>query len=118
MEELTIAVTWESLPLLLLTIAVAVVGVARATRVVVYDSFPPAVWWRSRWAIWTDGTGWEKLFLCWWCLSVWVAALAVGWYIAGLYVAWIAAAWWIFWGILALSYLAPMLIVRDGDPGD
>lgn len=117
MEELTIEVSWETLPLILLTIAVAVVGVARLTRIAVYDSFPPAVAFRTLWQKWTDGTGWEKLAVCWWCFSVWVAALAVGWYIAGLFVAWIMVAWWIFWGTLALAYLAPMLIVRDGDDG-
>lgn len=113
MEELT--VTWETLPLVLLTIATAIIGVGRLTRIVVYDEFPPAAWWRDTWANWTHGTGWEKLFLCWWCFSAWVALACIGWYIAGLYVAWVAIAWWVFWGWMALSYLAPMLIVRD-DP--
>lgn len=111
MEELT--VTWETLPIVLLTIAVAVIGVARLTRVVVYDEFPPTAWWREMWAGWFHGTGWDKLFLCWWCFSFWAALACVGWFIGGLYVDWVMWAWWIFWGTFALAYLAPMLIVRD-----
>lgn len=109
-----ILVTWESLPLVLLAILTAVIGVARLVRAIVYDDFPPSVWWRGTWLRWTEGTGWEALFTCWWCLSFWVALACVGWWIAGLFVAWIAWAWWVFWGALALAYLAPMLIVRDG----
>lgn len=108
-----IAVTWETLPLILLTIAVAVLGVGRFVRAVVYDLFPPLVWWREKWTSWTDGTGWQLLFTCWWCLSFWVSAACIGWWIWGLFVPWAAWAWWIFWGSFALGYLVPMLIVRD-----
>ncbi len=116
--ETLIEVSWETLPVIALTIAVAVLGVARLTRAIVYDAFPPAMWWRERWEIWTRGGPWAKLFTCWWCLSFWIAGACVGWYIASLYFAWAAWAWWIFWGSFALAYLAPMVIVRDGDPGD
>ena len=108
-----ITVTWESLPLVLLTIAVAVLGVGRFVRAVVYDDFPPTKWWREKWVSWTDGTGWQTLFLCWWCLSFWVSLACIGWWVAGLYVVWVAWAWWIFWGAFALGYLVPMVIVRD-----
>lgn len=113
-----IDVTWDTLPLILLTIATAVLGVARFTRVVVHDNFPPTKWWREVWADLTLDTGWEELFACWWCFGFWAALACIGWFIGGLFVAWVAWAWWIFWGALALGYLAPMLIVRDGDPGD
>lgn len=112
MEPLT--VTWDTLPIVLLTLAVAVLGVARLTRVAVFDEFPPAEWWRNKWVGWTDGSGWQNLFLCWWCLAFWVALLCIGWWIGGLYVLWLGWAWWIFWGALAIGYLAPMVIVRDG----
>lgn len=112
-----IEVTWSSLPLVLLTIATAVLGGGRLVRAVVYDDFPPTKWWREVWVGLTDGTGWQGLFTCWWCFSFWVALAIIGWWIAGLYVLWIAWAWWIFWGGLALGYLIPMLIVRD-EPKD
>lgn len=111
-----IDVTWETLPLIVLTLATAVFGVGRFTRVVVYDRFPPAAWWRQKWTDWTDGTGWQLLFSCWWCFSFWAALACVGWWIGGLYVAWVAWAWWIFWGALAISYIAAMVIVRDERP--
>jgi hypothetical protein len=110
-----IAVSWETLPLIVLTIAVAILGVGRFTRAVVYDDFPPTKWWREQWAIWTDGTGWLELFTCWWCFSFWAALLCIGWYIGGLFVVWIAWAWWIFWGGLAVAYVAAMIVSRD-DP--
>lgn len=109
-------VTWETIPLILLTIATAALGVARLSRAVTYDKFPPFAWWRTKWMQWTDrGSDWPLLFSCWWCLSFWVAAVCVGWYVASWHVLWLAWAWWIFWGTFALAYLAPMIIVRDGD---
>lgn len=108
-----ITVTWETLPLILLTILVAVLGVGRFTRVVVYDDFPPTKWWRQKWVDWLDGTGWQTLFSCWWCFGFWASAGCVGWWIWGLHVEWIGWAWWVFWGSFALGYLVPMLIVRD-----
>jgi len=96
-----------------LAIIVAIVGVARLTRVIVHDDFPPAVWWRIKWATWTKDGPWAKLFLCWWCLSFWVALACIGWFLLiDLHEFWLWS-WWIFWGALALSYLATMLIVRD-----
>lgn len=112
-----IEVTWETLPLMLLMIAIAVLGVARVTRVLVYDEFPPTMWIREMWLRLTRENAWAKLWFCWWCMSVWIAALCVGWWIAGLYVLWAAWSWWIFWGIFALAYLAPMVIVRDEPDG-
>lgn len=109
-----IDVTWETLPLVLLTIAVAALGVARLTVVVVYDDFPPAMWWREHWQVWTAGTDWDKLFTCWWCFAFWVSLACIGTWILGLFFLWAAWAWWIFWGALALAYVAPMIIVRDG----
>jgi hypothetical protein len=108
-----IEITWETLPYILLHVAVAALGVARLTRVIVYDDFPPAMWWRETWVRITNGNAWAKLFLCWWCLAFWVALACIGWWIGGLYALWAAWAWWIFWGALALGYLAPMIIVRD-----
>jgi hypothetical protein len=108
-----IEITWATLPYIFIHVAVAALGVGRFTRAVVYDDFPPSVWWRDRWELWTDGTGWQNLFTCWWCFSFWVALACIGWWIAGLYFLWVAWAWWIFWGAFALGYLAPMIIVRD-----
>lgn len=97
----------------LLAIAVGVLGVGRLTRVIVYDDFPPSVWWRMLWGRWTGGTLWEKLFTCWWCLSFWLALICVVWFLLTDLNLIVAYAWWIFWGALALGYVAAMVIERD-----
>jgi undecaprenyl pyrophosphate phosphatase UppP len=97
----------------LLAIVVGVVGVARLTRAIVHDDFPPSVWWRMQWSKWTNDGPWAKLFLCWWCLSFWVALVCIGWFLLIDVAPFFLWSWWIFWGGLALGYLAAMLIVRD-----
>jgi hypothetical protein len=94
-------------------VLVAIAGVGRLTRAITYDDFPPSIWWRMRWATWTHDGPWTKLFTCYWCLSPWIMAVAIGWYLLGLLVLWIAIAWWLFWGWLALSYLAAILVNHD-----
>lgn len=106
-------VALDNIWIALLAILVGVVGVARLTRVIVHDDFPPAVWWRIKWATWTHDGPWAKLFLCWWCLSFWVALVCIGWFLLIDVAAFFMWSWWIFWGALALSYAATMLIVRD-----
>lgn len=101
-------------PLLaVLAILVGLLGVGRLTRVIVYDDFPPAVWWRIKWAEITHDGPWKKLFTCWWCLSFWVSLGCIAWFLLADLNVVILYAWWIFWGALALSYAATMIIVRD-----
>lgn len=108
-----IGLAWGEVPVFAAAAIVAILGVGRLTRAIVHDDFPPSVWWRITWSRITNDGPWSKLFLCWWCLSFWVALFCIGWFIAGWYVVWIAWAWWIFWGGLALGYAATMVIVRD-----
>ena len=105
--------TLDELHIGIIAIVVAILGVGRLTRVIVHDDFPPAMWWRDTWRRITNDGPWSMLFLCWWCLSFWIALVCIGWFIAGYYVVWIAWTWWIFWGALAVSYAATMVIVRD-----
>jgi hypothetical protein len=96
-----------------LAILVAIFGVGRLTRVIVHDDFPPAMWWRDTWKRITNDGPWSKLFLCWWCLSFWVSLACIGHaLLATTHEFWFWS-WWIFWGALALSYVATMVIVRD-----
>jgi hypothetical protein len=107
------SVTLGEIPVAVLAILTAILGVARLTRAIVHDDFPPSIWWRMKWSEWTHDGPWSKLFLCWWCLSFWVALFCIGWFLIGMLVPWIGWAWWIFWGGLSIGYLAAMVIVRD-----
>jgi hypothetical protein len=109
--------------LLVLAIIVGVVGTARFTRLLVHDTFPPSAWLRAKWGQVTadrngDDGSWTILLSCHWCASVWSAALCLGLFWLGTLVPWIGATWWWLYGILAVSYLAGMIVERDGDETD
>lgn len=112
-----IDVTWETLPLILLTVATAVLGVGRLTRAITYDDFPPSVWLRRKWVALTDGTGWQSWLTCFWCFPFGVSIVCVAWWVGGHYVAWLGWAWWLTWSPFALAYLTSMLVARD-EPKD
>ena len=109
----------------ILALLTGLLGVGRLTRVIVYDDFPPAVWLRIKWDDLVSvqrgpwWAMWNKLLHCWWCLSMWVAVACIVWwtFLNPLHPAWMYA-WWVFWGGLALSYAATMVIVRDQRPSD
>lgn len=97
-------------------VLVFVLGVGRLARVIVHDQFPPSVWFRQKWANWVvdhKHEGWIDLFFCFWCLSPWIMAVAIGWFALSFSVPFLAWAWWLFWGWLALSYVAAMIVERD-----
>lgn len=104
----------------ILGVAVVILGPARLTRVIVHDSFPPAVRVRIWWDSLTEKgplKSWNSLLHCWWCLSFWVTLACIGWFIGAWYVEWLMWAWWIFWGALAASYVGAIITSRD-EPGD
>ena len=105
---------WYIVVLALITV---IMGPARLSRVITYDSWPPTVWLRNKWVGLTAGSGWDKLLTCIWCFTPWIVGAAMLWFWAGLYVPWIMVAWWVLWGWLALSYIASIVIARD-EPGD
>ncbi len=96
---------------------VAVLGVGRLTRVLTYDSFPPAAWVRDKWSAVTKDGDWAILARCFWCASPWIMAVSLLWFWVGTNVVWVGVAWWVFWGWLGLAYLSAMVIARD-DPHD
>lgn len=114
MDALTLQGWLNSPWIFLIGAFVAVVGVGRVNRLVTYDDFPPAAWFRQKWTNITKGGKWGKIAFCIWCLSPYAAAFAIGWLIVGLLVApWIVLAWWIFWGWLTIAYLASILTYFD-----
>jgi hypothetical protein len=110
---------------LVLAIAVGILGSARLTRVITYDDYPPAEWVRERWTYLTRSRrhstperivpgAWSKLVTCWWCATPYVTAgCAAHGYFTSLH--W---SWWAVWGVLGASYVAAMVIARDGDDGE
>lgn len=106
---------------------VTIVSAARLTRLLVFDKFPPIKWVRDRYEDKTDGSGWQLLALCGYCMSFWVTALVVltGW-VCGVYgdepgpnrsdVD--TTGWWLVNGIFAASYLAAVFMAHDGDESD
>lgn len=98
-------------------LVVVTFGVGRLSRILTYDDFPPAVAIRMWWSKLTNDGSWAKLVHCFWCATPWIMLVSLGWFALGFAVAWIAWTWWLFWGWLALSYIASIIIGRD-DPHD
>lgn len=101
----------------LLAVVVIILGPARFTRLMYYDTFPPMVWIRMKWDALTDKPGklgeWNKLLHCPWCLSFWITLACIVWLILALDIEWLMWAWWVWWGALSASYVGTMVIVRD-----
>jgi hypothetical protein len=102
-----------------------IISVSRMTRLATWDEFPPVKWLREKYADITDGSGWTLLAYCGYCASFWIALLVIAWGLtAEVYSAPSTYAdvpfviWWIVNGIFAVSYLAAILMVHDGDDGD
>jgi len=90
-------------------VVVGILSVARLTRLVTQDSFPPAVWLRVKWDDITDGSGWNTLLHCHWCLAPWLTIPVGLWgWLTDLH--W---SWWAFNGWLAAAYVASMVVERD-----
>lgn len=94
--------------------AVGVVSVARLTRLFTQDVYPPVAWLRAKWEGLVERRGWgdwDTLATCPYCAAPYLAAIILAW---GLLTDF-QAAWWIVNGWLAASYLASMVVVRDGE---
>lgn len=103
---------------LVVAVLVAVLGVGRWTRLLVFDKFPPAAWVRQKWADLTKDRGdWALLLFCWWCAGPWIMLVCIGWFWLSFSAPWIAIAWWLFFGWGALSYVSSMIVARD-EPKD
>lgn len=93
---------------------VAVLGIGRMARLLTFDTFPPAkalrTWWYER----TKGKAdWADLMFCPFCIAPWLTVLCLGHFALGYTAVWIAWSWWLFWGWLALAYVAAMVVSYD-----
>lgn len=99
-----------------LAVAVGILGTGRLTRVLVHDEFPPAAWLRQKWSDWVNRHNhqdWGMLLFCWWCAAPWIMAVTIGTFALSFLHPVLGWAWWLFWGWLALSYVASMVVARD-----
>jgi hypothetical protein len=105
-------VTWppSGNPWVLLAAAfVGVIAVARATRLITQDSWPPAVKARAAWSNLVRHGAWAELVECPFCAAPYLAAADLLWAVwSGLdWLWWVANVW------AAGSYLASIVVVRD-----
>lgn len=101
-------------PLLVVAAAiVAVFGAGRVARLITVDSWPPAAHLRAWWDRVTNDGPWSTLAHCQWCATPWIMLGCLAWFGLGLLVAPLLVAWWVFWGWLALSYIASIVGARD-----
>lgn len=100
---------------------IAVLSAARITRLLTFDAFPPIKWLREKYEDATDGSPWQTIAYCPWCMGFWVmAALTVWAYAVGVVgpdrdATTAQAVWWGVNWIFGGSYVASMVMVRDGD---
>ena len=90
---------------------VAIFAVARWTRLIVDDDYPPVRWATQRFQMHVPEK-WAVLVECSWCTSPYVAAIVVGW-------GWATDLHWSWWfvnSIAALSWLAGFMNARDIPP--
>lgn len=92
---------------------IGVIAVGRATRLLVFDTWPPGKRFRE-WFVVKMGDTWGPLILCPFCTAPYLAALDLAWYLAAR--EWstpLFFAWWIVNVWAALSYLAAILVAYD-----
>lgn len=90
---------------------ITVFSAARISRLILIDVFPPSIWLRIKWDEKTDGSPWNELLHCTFCLSPWVSGgiLGLGWATN------FHPVWWFVNGTLAAAYLAATYVVHDGE---
>lgn len=95
----------------ILAFAIGTLGTARITKLLVEDQFPPTAKLRNAWVktFTNRDSDWVELFLCGFCMSVWVA----GANIAVAYFSDFHTVWWVLNGWLAAAYLSGIIIARD-----
>lgn len=90
-----------------------VLATARITRLIVWDTYPPSVWFRIWWDRHTNDA-WSELVHCGYCAGMYVSALVV---LSGWLSDW-HTAWWVTTGTLSAAYLGAIVMAYDGDEGD
>lgn len=109
-------------------VATTILSAARLARLAVIDKFPPVKRVREWYETKTDGSDWQWLTMCAFCMAPWVMIFVLGTGLsAGVYGPspdtfgldnLDFTIWWLFNGWLAMSYLAASYVARDGAVGE
>lgn len=89
----------------------SVVTTARITRLIVWDSYPPSVWFRMKWDEVTKDSKWSELVHCGYCAGMYVAPVVV---LSGWLSEW-HTAWWVACSCFTAAYLGAVFMAFDGE---
>jgi hypothetical protein len=96
---------------LLAAFLIGVVAVARATRLVTHDDWPPTMWARVRWFN-AVGPRWGNWLMCPYCFAPYAAAVDLAWAVLS-DLHW---SWWLVNAWAAGAYLASVFVAYDEPP--
>lgn len=107
----------DHLAIFALAVAVGVLAVARAVRLVVDDDYPPMETLREAY-LRHSPQRWNALIECPWCVAPYLAAPAVAWFatLIAFDNTWNDWLWWLINGWAAVSWAAAWLTLRDVPP--
>ena len=96
---------------------VATFTVARITRLVTFDDYPPTKWLRAKWDAKTGSSGWNEMLHCPYCFATYPALVIVPTFAVGLF-GWDAFTsllgfWWVGCSTLTVAYLAATFVASD-----
>lgn len=90
-------------------VVIAVLSVARTSRLLTYDAYPPVVWFRMKWDAKIGREGWGSLIHCQYCATPYMMIVMALWfYFGGDHWTW----WWIN-GVWGFSYLSAITVSYD-----
>lgn len=97
---------------LLAAFVVGTISVARMSRLLVWDDFPPVAWIRLKFFVAVGDSPWRKLMECAFCQAPYLSAVMFlwGWLSNLAWWWWVPNTWW------AMAYLAAILVARDEPP--
>lgn len=102
-------------------IAAFIIGVgsiARITRLITWDTYPPSAWLRSKWSALTHDGPWAVMLQCGYCFGLYAGLFVVGWAALDLRtdqeIDW---PWWAFNAWMAMSYWGSIMMAYDGEEG-
>lgn len=89
---------------------ITIIAVARITKLITEDNWPPAQWARDKWFdLFAPESAWRELVICPFCAAPYIAAIDL----TVAYFTNMHPLWWAFNIWLTVSYLAAIVVSRD-----